>query len=143
MNRRFEIERVGKVLHRAHEAPAPEADCFAAPPSSWRCDLADETLHWEPGVFELFGIPPGTRVARPEVLELYSEESREELERVRNAAIARCGNFMLDARICRVDGVVRWIRIIGEVVSSRGRATHLQGSKRDVTIEAMLAGKLG
>ena len=104
-------------------------------PAAWRCDLADDSLTWSKGVFELFGIPHGARIDRREVIALYSDESRELLERLRSEAIARCGSFTFEARIRRLDGDWRWMRVTADVVARGGRATQLFGMKQDITVE--------
>ena len=106
-------------------------------PGAWRCDLADNSLTWSKGVFELFGIPHGARIDRREVVALYADESRELLERLRSDAIANCGSFTFEARIRRADGEWRWMRVTADVVASGGRATHLYGMKQDISAEMM------
>src|SRR5688500_586640 len=62
----------------------------------WECDLATETLTWTDGVYDLFELPRGSPVTREQVLALYEEDSRVEMERRRAEAIATGGNFSLD-----------------------------------------------
>lgn len=107
----------------------------AALPVAWECDLADESLRWAPGVFDLFGLPRGAAIKRSEVVLQYLPDSRAELERLRSHAIATCGSFTFEAQIRSFDGALRWIRIAADVVSRDGRATHLYGTKQDVTAE--------
>ena len=108
----------------------------AAPlPASWECDLADDTLRWSPGVFELFGLPPDSRPDRREIVEMYVGESRALLDRLRAEAITTCGSFTFDAQIRRRDGELRWIRLTADVLVQDGRAVRLYGTKQDVTDE--------
>lgn len=102
-------------------------------PASFRCDLGDDSLSWAPGVFDLFGFERGRAVDRREVVALYSEESRELLERLRAHAIATGGSFTFDADIDALDGVSRRIRITADVAMENGRARWLYGLKRDIT----------
>jgi PAS domain-containing protein len=106
-------------------------------PAAWECDLADDSLSWAPGVFDLFGIPEGMRLDRREIVALYDEESRMALERLRSDAIARRGSFTFEAQIRRPDGDARWMRITADVACSDGRATHLYGLKQDITAEML------
>lgn len=138
----FRIERIGMALNQAHPAEDPAAESLAPLPAAWKCDLANDALSWTPGVFDLFGIPRGTQIERPDIVAMYCEESRELLERLRGEAVANRGSFTFEARITRLDGAVRWMRVTADVACSNGRATHLFGTKQDITIEAMLAGKL-
>jgi PAS domain S-box-containing protein len=111
-------------------------------PAAWECDLADDSLHWSPGVFDLFGLPRDAPVKRSEVVRQYTPESRAELERLRRDAIATCGSFTFEAEIRRSDGSPCWMRISADVVTRNGRATRLYGCKQDIT-EEMLARRDG
>jgi len=50
---------------------------------AWSCDLASERLDWTDGVFDIFGLTSDRSLDRDATIELYSEESRELLERKR------------------------------------------------------------
>ncbi len=102
-------------------------------PAAWECDLKDDTLRWTPGVYELFGIDAGARIDRRAIVEMYTEESRELLGRLRSRAIAECGSFTFEAEIVRPDGTLRWMRVTADIAASNGRATHLYGLKQDIT----------
>lgn len=133
---RFRIERLGNALHAAF--PPVGAEPLAALPAAWRCDLSDDSLSWAPGVFDIFGIAPGTPIERADVVEMYTDESREMLERLRADAIANGGSFTFEAQIQRPDGALRWMRVTADVAFSNGRATHLYGMKQDITDEMLL-----
>ena len=104
---------------------------------AWSCNLSDDRLSWTSGVYDIFGLPRGTAFDRRETLDLYTEESRDALERLRNEAIARGGSFTLDAQVNRPDGETRWMRIHGEMVRPVGSAPILHGLKQDVTEEKL------
>lgn len=121
-------------IARANDAPG--GDFGLAVAHGWQCELASEALTWSDGVFELFGIAPGTRIDRREILLFYDEQSRAILERVRAEAVARCGSFTLEARIIRLDGAARWMRITADAAAgSGGRPRLLHGTKQDVSDE--------
>ncbi len=122
--------------HPVADLPSPRRVAALAPlPAAWECDLADDSLRWTGGVFDLFGIPRGTPVDRRATVEMYVGESRTRLERLRAAAIAECGSFTFEAQIRRADGALRWMRVSADVVCRDGRATHLYGLKQDITHE--------
>ena len=110
--------------------------------AAWQCDLSDDSLRWTRGVFDLFGIPAGTRLDRRDTVAMYTEESRELLERLRSDAIANRGSFTFEAQIRRLDGELRWMRVTADVACSNGRATHLYGQKQDITAEMALVATL-
>ncbi len=112
---------------------------------AWSCDLADSSLLWTAGVYDLFGLPADSRVDRRETVAMYAEESRETMERARAQAIADAGTsgdptrgrFSIDAEIVRTDGARRWMRLTGDVVVEGGRARRLYGLKQDITEEKL------
>jgi len=112
-----------------------DGDAPLALAAAWRCDLSDDSLTWSPGVFDLFGVPQGARIDRQEAVAMYCEESRELLEQLRTEAIATCGSFTFEARIRRVDGQMRWMRVTADVAAKGGRAAYLYGMKQDITGE--------
>ena len=103
--------------------------------AAWQCDLRDDSLTWSDGVYDLFGLPRGSALERDSIVAMYLPESRDELARLRSAAIAACGSFTFEARIRRADGEVRWMRITADVVTEGGVARYLYGTKIDVTGE--------
>lgn len=100
---------------------------------AWSCDLASERLSWTDGVFNIFGLSSEDALDRRATVELYSEESRERLERKRLQAIEAGAGFTLDASILRPDGGERWIRITAATRTDNGRARTLYGMKQDIT----------
>ncbi|MBM3927089.1 MAG: diguanylate cyclase [Sphingomonadales bacterium] len=106
-------------------------------PARWWCDLSDDSLRWDSGVFDLFGIPRGDPLDRREILGMYAGHSRTLIDRVRHAAIMERGSFTLEAEFAPADGGTRWIRIVADTVVSNGRVTHLYGTKCDITREVV------
>ena len=112
---------------------------------AWSCDLADSSLLWTAGVYDLFGLPADSQVDRRQTVAMYAEESRETMERLRAQAIAdagtcgdaKRGRFSVDAEIVRTDGARRWMRLTGDVVVEGGRARRLYGLKQDITDEKL------
>ena len=100
---------------------------------AFSCDLATGRLAWTDGVFEMFGVPKDHAPDRQEIVEFYSEESRQLLEKMRAQAIANRSRFSLDASILRPDGGRRRIRITAATSCSNGRAVGLYGMKQDIT----------
>ena len=99
----------------------------------WACNLADETLEWTLGIYDLFGLSPDDNFDRRDTVALYDEESRETLERLRADAIVHARPFTMDAQIVRPDGTRRWMRLSADVIRENGRTTRLFGLKQDIT----------
>lgn len=103
----------------------------------WQCDLRDDSLSWSDGVYDLFGLERGSPVTRADIVAMYSAESREELRRLRETAIAECGSFTFEAKIRRPDGQLRWMRVTADVMVDNGVPRYLYGTKIDVTDEVV------
>lgn len=98
------------------------AGCF-------ECDLADNSLTWSGGVYDLFGLPRGTSVSRDEAVSFYREDSRASMEHLRRHAIRhRCG-FTLDVAIRPATGGERMMRLIAAPVCDGNRVVRLHGLK--------------
>lgn len=108
----------------------------------WQCNLADNSLAWTNGVYDLFEIPRDAPITRETTLALYSESSRREMEAARAQAIATCSDFSLDCEIFTTTGKRRWMRLTGAVESRDGVAHRIFGMKQDITEEKLLAERM-
>ena len=105
----------------------------------WECDLATERLTWTDGVYDLFELPRGSNVDRPQTLALYTDASRAAMQAARARAIATCSDFRVDAEIVTARGNRRWMRLTGAVEAKDGVAVRIFGMKQDITEEKLLA----
>jgi C4-dicarboxylate-specific signal transduction histidine kinase len=108
----------------------------------WECDLATEALTWTDGVYDLFELPRGTPVERQTIVALYDEESRLEMERLRDRAVRDGGSFSLDIHVRTARGNDRWIRLTADVEREGGRSVRIFGTKQDITAEKMAQEKV-
>jgi hypothetical protein len=95
----------------------------------WECNLADSSLIWSDGVFDLFGFERGSPVTREQALVRYTEHSRAALERLRADAVRHGLGFTLDAELKPFDGASRWVRIVAAPDLSDGKVVQLHGLK--------------
>ena len=95
----------------------------------WECDLANDTLSWSGGVYDIFGLPRGASIARSDALARYTEQSRAVLERLRAEAIRTRSGFTLDAELQLGGGQSRWMRVICAPDLSGGQVVRLHGLK--------------
>lgn len=102
---------------------------------AWECNLANETLSWTDGVYDLFGLARGSTIQRSSILDLYEGTSRSDMERLRSNAIRTGEAFSLDCRIRTASDEKRWMRLIVGVGYQHGRPARIFGSKQDVTAE--------
>jgi diguanylate cyclase (GGDEF)-like protein len=105
---------------------------------AWECNLDTNELTWTDGVYDLFDLPRGLPVRRPAIVDLYDDESRQQMERMRSEAIRGGGSFTLDARIQTRRGVNRWMRLTADVAFEHGRPVRIFGAKQDITYEKEL-----
>lgn len=117
------------IVFAALDRVTPEAAGIGA----WQCRLADASLSWTDPIYDLFGLPRGSVVARADTLALYAEESRAAMERLRDHAIRHRRGFTLDAAIATTGGERRWMRLIAAPRVGDGIVTELFGLKQDVT----------
>ena len=137
---RERLRRVALTARRNIDSAADAAYAGAGPldvpaPGDWSCDLADESLHWSPAVYALFGLPMDQPLERRRIVTLYVPQFRSTMEQLRDYAIRHRRGFTMDAQIRRPDGEHRWMRLCAMPVLSAGKVTHLFGVKQDVTYE--------
>jgi hypothetical protein len=129
-SRHFEL---GHVLNSAiTEALDPRVLGMIGPYHAglWECDLADQSLIWSGGVYDLFGLERLAPVQREQVLAHYSQDSMIKLERLRAHSIANGVGFTLDAEIrAAAVGKNRRVRLIAAPVLTDGVAVRLHGLK--------------
>ena len=99
---------------------------------AWECNLETGDLVWTDGVYDLFEITRGSAVDRASIVDLYDEDSRRQMERLRAEAIRHGGSFTLDARIWTSRGASRWMRLTADVAYEHGRPSRLFGAKQDI-----------
>ena len=102
---------------------------------AWECNLRTTQLCWTDGVYDLFGLPRGSTLHRPSTVDLYHNESRAEMERLRGRLIASGQSFVMDARIRSAAGAERWMRLSASVTHEHGRPVRIHGAKQDITSE--------
>lgn len=127
--RRFEL---GAILDSAAidaVEPAKVGSIGLQHAGLWECDLADESLIWSGGVYDIFGLPRGVEVSRTAAVSLYAEDSRACLERLRAHAIKHRRGFTLDAEIRPAVGGIRWMRLIAAPVCVGDEPVRLHGLK--------------
>ena len=96
----------------------------------WECDLADESLIWSGGVYDIFGLERGSPIGREQALAHYCEHSRAKLERLRAHAIRHRRGFTLDIEVrAAAVGEVRTVRLITAPVCEGNRVVRLHGLK--------------
>ena len=119
----------------AHSRYIFEHASAAARLGVWECDLANESLEWSDGTYDLFDVPRGTPLIRERTLGFYEHDSLTTLQAVRSRAIRERRGFSLDAAIVTSKGNRRWIRIHATIDGAGNRPASIFGIKQDITEE--------
>ena len=125
----FELGRILNCLATDALEPNPGGELGAYDAGLWECDLADSSLVWSGGVYDIFGLPRGVRVTRDEALALYSDASRAAMERLRSHAIEHRQGFTIDVEIRPVGRRSRWVRLVAAPDCESDRPRKLHGLK--------------
>ena len=141
---RAEVDAQARVIREqaaslAHSRKIFERASEAARIGVWECTLADDSLQWTDGVYDIFEMPRGAPLDRKQILTCYTEESRRALSEIRSRAIAERSGFGLDAEIITMKGNRRWMRITASIECENGRGVRIFGMKQDITEEKLLA----
>lgn len=100
---------------------------------AWECELATERLTWTSGVYDIFGYPTGNPLRRANIVDLYIDESRRNMELARAEVIRSGCKVTLDTEILTWRGERRWMRLSINAIEEAGRTVRIFGSKQDVT----------
>ena len=95
----------------------------------WECDLADDSLIWSGGVYDIFGLARGASVKREEVVSFYREDSRAKMESLRAYSIRHKRGFTVDVELKSAVGENRWMRLIAAPICDKNEVTRLHGLK--------------
>jgi diguanylate cyclase (GGDEF)-like protein/PAS domain S-box-containing protein len=105
---------------------------------AWECELETERLTWTPGVHDIFGFPIGNPLRRADIVDLYIDESRRDMELAR-AEVIRSGRAVtLDTEIRTWRGERRWMRLSINAASENGRPVRIFGLKQDITSDRQI-----
>jgi PAS domain S-box-containing protein len=107
----------------------------AARMGTWQWELASDTLSWDEGLNQLFGVGPGERISRYEdFLERVHEEDRLFVREMLEKAIEGGGGLDYEFRVVLPSGRIRWLADQGRVVRDEaGKVLYVTGVCLDVT----------
>ena len=99
----FELGQILNSVAIDMVAPSAVGDLSVQHAGCWECDLADQSLVWSGGIYDIFGLPRGARVTRAEAVGFYAEPSRAAMERGRENPLNPHAFFGLDRRGIRTE----------------------------------------
>jgi PAS domain-containing protein len=77
----------------------------------------------------------GNPLRRADIVDLYIDESRRDMELARAEVIRSGRAVMLDAEIRTWRGERRWMRLSINAATENGRTVRIFGSKQDITFD--------
>jgi PAS domain S-box-containing protein len=106
----------------------------AAYMGDWSWDVATDIVTYSEQAAAILGIPPGSNMTWTQIRELMHEEDRDRARLAVERAIQTCGDYDIEYRIIRPNGVQCWISAKGRAqYDSSGRAIGMIGVVQDIT----------
>lgn len=111
---------------------------------SWRWDLNNDTLHWSPKVYDIYGIE---EVSQKPSMELFMEKVHPDDTPIIKDVFhrIRSGEPFIDFehRIVVAGGTVRWVRHSGQInYTADGSVSHVIGAVQNITSQVAAKEKL-
>jgi PAS domain-containing protein len=124
--------------HRVAELDDPfRVSVAAAEMGTWDWDIPSGRVRWTPQMYLLFGIEAGRFTTTFEnVMALIHPDDRPRVEAAVDRAARDLRRSVMEFRIRRPDGTVRWLRCSGRAFAdARGKAIRMAGVAEDATQE--------
>jgi PAS domain S-box-containing protein len=101
---------------------------------SWDWDISRDSATWSQGMYEIYGLEPGTGHNLDIALQRIHEDDRAAVTEAIGWALAAKESYAASHRIVRPDGTVRWLYSAGRVfVGEDGEPARMRGLTWDVT----------
>lgn len=99
---------------------------------AWELHMPSMEVYWSPVVRQIFGVSEEDEISVENGLEFYVGESRERMAAILEQSIKTGASWDEELLIKTKGGELRWVRSIGQVLMSEGRAFKLFGSVQDI-----------
>ncbi|WP_022682464.1 hypothetical protein [Sphingobium bisphenolivorans] len=96
----------------------------------WHCTLANDSLRWTSGVYDIFGLERGSDIPRERAVACYTPDSAQAMETLRAYAIRHRRGFTLDVDILPADGGRCAMRLIAAPIVEGNQVVALHGVKQ-------------
>ncbi|MHA2232922.1 MAG: PAS domain S-box protein, partial [Candidatus Hodarchaeales archaeon] len=103
---------------------------------SWEWDIQQNATIWSNGMYQIFGVNTNTFAvdSHAAFLSCVHPEDRELVDQAVALALAEQTPFLVEYRIIRPDGEIRFIHDRGKVIwDEKGRAVRMFGTSQDIT----------
>ncbi len=101
---------------------------------SWDWHIPTNTATWSEGMFEIYGLAPGSAFSLETGLQRLYVDDRAAVERAIRRSLTLAEPYSADHRIVHPDGGIRWLHSAGRVfLGDNGDPQQMRGLTRDVT----------
>jgi PAS domain S-box-containing protein len=101
---------------------------------SWDWDTSRDSATWSEGMYEIYGLPPGTAHTLEAALQRVHADDRAAVAEAVRSALATGRAYTASHRIVRPDGAIRWLYSAGRIFTGEdGAPQRMRGLTWDVT----------
>lgn len=100
---------------------------------AWEYNLTDNTVHWSDQVRAIHEVDGTFTPTLESALAFYPDGAQQTMRETVNLAIESLESFDIELPLVTANGNRRWVRSMGEVVQTDGKATLLRGAFQDIT----------
>lgn len=101
----------------------------------WELNLLDMTIIWTDEVYYIHELDLGKKPSLAEAIYFYAPEARPIIQNAIDSAISKGGGWDLELPLITSKGNRLWVRAIGHVQFSQGKATRVHGTFQDITMQ--------
>ncbi|MFL5357341.1 PAS domain-containing protein [Archangium sp.] len=107
----------------------------AAEVGSWELDLRTRSMRWSPNIEAMVGLEPNTFAGTAEAAAAFVHpEDRDRVRRTLDETLRTRGELLLNQRILRLDGALRWLEVRGRLLlDESGQPAKVAGVVLDIT----------
>ncbi len=112
---------------------------------AWSFDVRTGTVHWDARTRAIFGVGPEEGLSYDRVVwDIVHIDDRARVHAAANAAFdpAGGGSYVIEHRIVRPDGTIRWVSVNGRTSFAGAEAVMMSGTVADVTERVAAAAEL-
>ncbi|MFN3261705.1 MAG: PAS domain S-box protein [Pikeienuella sp.] len=100
----------------------------------WETDIARDVVWMDPLAMRIAGREPGDYPTVGAALAQYTEETRPTISAASQTCLETGEPFDVQGELVGLDGVRRWVRLLGEPVREGGRIIRIQGVLQDISV---------
>ena len=124
--------------HRAQRKLQRERDLLInqtselAKVGGWELNLLTDKVTWSEQTRLIHGLPAGYQPQLDTAVELYTEQSREDIRRAFHHLMNEGAAFDMELQLVKADGASRWVRVVGDAEWVDGKPVRMRGAIQDI-----------